>query len=296
MSNLERAYASLRGLALGDAFGERFFGDRGHAWNCIRLRYLPVAPWEWTDDTAMALSVYRVLRDHGQIHQEELALSFAAEHRLEPGRGYGRGAHDVLSAISACRGWRQAAADLFGGEGSCGNGAAMRVAPVGAFFYQDLEKVVQQARLSAEITHAHPDGIAGAIAVALAAALVLRGLSGRELLDEVRKRTPAGATRHGLEKALNLPAETPLSEVVKTLGNGSEVLSSDTVPYSLWCAGHYGGDFQEALWKTVEGLGDRDTTCAIVGGILGAARPLPEDWWACCEPIPFNADSAVGHP
>ncbi len=292
MTKLQNAYASLRGLALGDAFGERFFGERGHAWNRIRMRYLPEAPWIWTDDTAMALSVYRVLRDHGHINQEDLALFFAAEHRLEPGRGYGRGAHEVLSAISACRGWRQAAAQLFGGEGSCGNGAAMRVAPIGAYFYEDLQQVVRQARLSAEITHAHPDGIAGAVAVALAAALVLRGRSQQNLLEEVLKETPEGATRQGLEKALLLPADTSLSEVVDTLGNGANVLSSDTVPYTLWCAAHYGQDFQEALWKTVEGLGDRDTTCAIVGGILGAARPLPEDWWACCEPIPFRAHSA----
>lgn len=295
MTHLENAYASLRGLALGDAFGERFFGDRGHAWNRIRMRYLPEAPWEWTDDTAMALSIYRVLRDHGQIHQEELALFFAAEHRLEPGRGYGRGAHEVLSAISNCRPWRQAAADLFGGEGSCGNGAAMRVSPVGAYFFEDLEQVSVQARLSAEVTHAHPDGISGAVAVALATALFMRGLSGEILLEEVHKRIPEGATRQGLHKALGLPAGTDLSDVVKILGNGGDVLASDTVPYTLWCAAHYGDDFQEAMWRTVEGLGDRDTTCAIVGGILGAARPLPEDWWANCEPIPFNRDSAAGH-
>lgn len=288
MTPLQRAYASLRGLTLGDAFGERYFGQPGDAWHRIKMRYVSEAPWNWTDDTAMALSIYRSLRDYGRIDQEELALFFAAEHRIEPARGYGRGAHEVLTAISAGRGWRQPAAELFG-EGSCGNGAAMRVAPIGAYFADDLEKVVSEARLSAEVTHAHPDGIAGAVAVALAAAFVLRDLSGQALLSEVFHRIPEGHTHQGIQKALALAADTPLDTVVKTLGSGQEVLASDTVPYVLWCTAHYGGDLREALWRTVEGLGDRDTTCAMVGGILGTARPFPEDWWACCEPIPFSA-------
>ena len=62
---------------------------------------------------------------------------------------------------------------LFGGEGSFGNGAAMRVAPLGAYFADELDAVVEQASFSAEVTHSHPEGIAGAIAVAVAAALCL---------------------------------------------------------------------------------------------------------------------------
>ena len=295
MTPLQRAYASLRGLTLGDAFGERYFGPPGDAWHRIKMRYLSEAPWNWTDDTAMALSIYRSLRDNGRIDQEELALFFAAEHHNEPARGYGRGAHEVLNAISAGRGWRQPAADLFG-EGSRGNGAAMRVAPIGAYFADDIERVISESRLSAEVTHAHPDGIAGALAVALAAAFVLRDLSGAALLSEVFSRVPEGPTRQGIQCALELSADTPLDTVVKTLGSGKEVLASDTVPYVLWCTAHHGGDLREALWKTVEGLGDRDTTCAMVGGILGAARPFPEDWWAYCEPIPFEAPTPQALP
>jgi ADP-ribosylglycohydrolase len=46
----------------------------------------------------------------------------------------------------------------------------MRSAPIGAYFAEDIERVIAEAKASAEVTHAHPDGQTGAIAVALAAA------------------------------------------------------------------------------------------------------------------------------
>lgn len=57
--------------------------------------------------------------------------------------------------------------------GSMGNGAAMRVAPIGAYFADDLDKVLSHARASAEVTHGHREGIAGAMATAVASALLL---------------------------------------------------------------------------------------------------------------------------
>lgn len=62
--------------------------------------------------------------------------------------------------------WKDLSQQLFKGTGSFGNGAAMRITPVGAYFADDLEAVVKQAHLSAQITHSHPEGAAGAIAVA----------------------------------------------------------------------------------------------------------------------------------
>ena len=65
--------------------------------------------------------------------------------------------------------WRDAARRPFRGAGSMGNGAAMRVAPLGAWFADDVARAVDEARRSAEVTHMHPEGIAGAVAVAVAA-------------------------------------------------------------------------------------------------------------------------------
>lgn len=63
----------------------------------------------------------------------------------------------------------------------------------------------------------------------------------------------------------------------------------DTVPFALWCASHYLGNYEKALWATVSGVGDRDTTCAIVGGIVvmyaGVDR-IPLEWIEHREQIP----------
>jgi len=293
-SALGRARLALEGLSIGDAFGQRFFVAPSVVESFVESRALPAEPWYWTDDTAMALSVFETLRDHARIDPDVLATRFAARYRHDPARGYGGTAHSILMAISLGEPWQDAAREAFDGQGSMGNGAAMRVAPVGGYFADDLEAVVHHARASAEPTHAHPDGQAGAIAVAVAAALASqmgrgrRALSGEGLLAEVVARTPRGATRDGLEKAASLPLSYDPRTAVAALGNGSLVISSDTVPFSLWCAARHLGDFEQALWTTVSGLGDRDTTCAIASGIVALAvggANIPRSFADAREPL-----------
>jgi ADP-ribosylglycohydrolase len=167
-SPLDRALLSLEGLALGDAFGERFF--RPDALACIRSRWVPDGEWRWTDDTAMAASIVETLHAHGSIDQDDLARRFAKRYRRDPGRGYSAATQNGLGEISAGRDWRSVAAGQFGGRGSFGNGAAMRAPVLGAWFAEDLERVAGEALRSAEVTHTHPEGIAGAVAVAAALA------------------------------------------------------------------------------------------------------------------------------
>ena len=59
-----------------------------------------------------------------------------------------------------------------------------------------------------------------------------------------------------------------------------EMSSQDTVPFCMWCVAGNLDHYKNAIWKTVEGLGDRDTTCAIVGGIVASAASadIPQDW------------------
>src|SRR5947207_14465443 len=83
----ERARHSLEGLSIGDAFGGYFFGRVGDESRRITQRMLPVAPWNYSDDTMMALSIVSILRHHGEVNQDDLALSFAE--RYEQSRGYG---------------------------------------------------------------------------------------------------------------------------------------------------------------------------------------------------------------
>lgn len=293
-SPLGRARLALEGLSIGDAFGERFFGEPDVVAGRIEVRALPVSPWRWTDDTAMALSVYESLREDGGIDRTPLARRFAARYRDDPRRGYGGAAHGILTSIAQGVPWEEAARAVFEGQGSMGNGAAMRSAPVGGYFADDLQAVVRHARASAEPTHAHPDAQARAIAVAVAAALAWQvggaasDTAGEVLLRAVIARTPAGATRDGLERAASLPFGCAPTQAAAVLGSGGRVISSDTVPFALWCAARHLDDFEEALWATVSGLGDRDTTCAIVGGTVALAvgrDRLPRSFVEAREPL-----------
>lgn len=286
---MQRAKVALEALSLGDAFGERFFGEPARVKVEIAARRVPPPVWGWTDDTAMALSVVEVLESHQGIDADDLAGRFARRYRHDPTRGYGRGAHDILSQIYAGTSWRDAAGSVFGG-GSMGNGAAMRVAPVGAYFAGDLNAVITHAAASAKPTHLHPDGQAGAIAVAVAAALACdNSVDAAQLVSTVIDATPDGATRDGIRIAQRLGPDCDIALAASTLGNGSNVIASDTVPFCIWSAARHLEHFEEAMWTTVSALGDRDTTCAIVAGIIAnrvGEKGLPNEWMKCREVLP----------
>ena len=291
-ARMERALVALDGTSLGDAFGERFFVSPDVVEQLIESRALPRAPWRYTDDTEMAIAVVDVLDAHGGADRDALALTFARRYAREPYRGYGGGAHGILRAIGDGVPWRVASGSAFDGMGSYGNGGAMRAAPIGAYFADDLDALGEHARASAEVTHAHPDGQAGAIAVALAAAYAHRWRADRaslgraSLLDFVMDRTPSSATREMMERASRIDLGDEVEVAMWALGTGAKVSSADTVPFALWCAARHLGDFEEAMWTTVSGLGDRDTTCAIAGGVVALSvdrAALPAEWLAARE-------------
>ncbi len=290
---IQRALLSLRGLSVGDAFGETFFIPSPEVL-MQRLSELdpPPPPWGWTDDTQMALSIVDGLATNGRIDPDHLASAFTE--RFDSARGYGGGATRLFDALRSGGDWRELTPAMFGGKGSFGNGAAMRVAPVGAYFADDLPAAVKNAALSAAPTHSHPEGEAGAVAVAVAAALAWRvgegeAISPEQFLAAVIEQTPAGETRRGIEMAAGLPDDTHPVDGAQKLGSGNLVSSQDTVPFALWCAAGELHNYPAALWFTAMGLGDVDTTCAIVGGIVALSareRGVPPDWLAAREPLP----------
>lgn len=308
---MERARLALDGLSLGDAFGASIFIP-GQPDSLHRPRPLPRPPWCYTDDTVMALGIVEVLHRHGRIDQEELVRVFARRYWADVNRGYGPNVHEIFRAIRRGVPWRMAATAPVGarraqgllarlgfwlglraattpdqGQGSLGNGGAMRVAPVGGYFADDVAAVVAEARASAEVTHAHPDGVAGAVAVAVAAAWAWRCHTGLEkhtterLLDHVLERTPEGPTHARLVRARRLPPDACADQAARELGNGCPITSAETVPFTLWCAARHLDNFEEALWTAASVGGDIDTNCAIVGGVvaLGSGREsIPAEW------------------
>lgn len=289
---LSQAFNSLQGLSVGDAFGEKFFLHPDVAENIIASRAIPATPWYYTDDTQMSLSIYWVLREYGEIKQDELAKSFAR--RYDEERGYGAGMQRLLLNIRDGGRWQDLSPNLFSGQGSYGNGGAMRVAPVGAFFAEDLDLVVEQARFTAEVTHFHNEAIAGAIAIAVAAAFACRLksnklLSKTEFLDLILPYIPESEVAARVSRARDLRDEISISSAAAILGNGTKISAQDTVPFALWCAAQNLDNYEEALWFTVSGLGDRDTTCAIVGSIVAlyaGVESIPDVWLSAREDLP----------
>jgi ADP-ribosylglycohydrolase len=285
---LERALAGLRGLSVGDALGSQFFVPANYP--LLKRRELPSGPWQWTDDTEMACSVVAVLATHHRIDQDALAQSFARHHDFD--RGYGPAVNRLLRLVREGGDWRELAAALFKGQGSWGNGAAMRIAPLGAWYADDPEQATHQAEISAYPTHQHREAVVGAMAVAAAAALAAAedgSPSPEALLDGVIALVPArSAVGAGLRRARDMLDYGDAATVAAVLGRGRRTTAHDTVPFALWSAARSLQDFEGAFWTTAQVGGDVDTTCAIVGGVLASAKAgtPPAAWVRRTEALP----------
>ncbi|MDG6109805.1 ADP-ribosylglycohydrolase family protein [Dactylosporangium aurantiacum] len=291
MTSFDLCCESLDGLSVGDAVGAQFFVP-GTTVTHITEATEPPGAWPWTDDTEMACSIVDELAGHGRIDRDRLAAAFVR--RYEPYRGYGGGAVVILHQIRDGVPWREAARSAFDGLGSMGNGAAMRVAPLGAFHAGDSRSAALDAMRTAEVTHAHSEGILGAVAVAVAAAeaawsrLVEAPLEPVELFDAVLAYQVDSQVKTGLRRARDLLGAS-VAEAAYTLGNGSQVLAQDTVPFALWVAATHLSDYRSAILACVEAGGDVDTTAAIVGGVVAAAAgraAIPDAWLTHREPLP----------
>ncbi|MEU1127670.1 ADP-ribosylglycohydrolase family protein [Streptomyces sp. NPDC005899] len=291
----ERALASLRGLSVGDALGSQFFVPANYP--LLKDRALPPGPWQWTDDTEMACSVLAVLAEHGRVDQDALAGSFARHHDVD--RGYGPAVNRLLRLVREGGDWRELASELFQGQGSWGNGSAMRIAPLGAWYADDPEQATHQAEISSYTTHQHREAVVGAMAVAAAAALVAAPggpPTPEALLDGVVALVPRSAVGAGLRRARDMLDYQDAGTVAAVLGNGRRTSAHDTVPFALWSAARSLGDFEEAFWVTAQAGGDVDTTCAIVGGVVaaGVAGAPPAAWLARTEEPPSWLPGAAG--
>ncbi|MFE4975609.1 ADP-ribosylglycohydrolase family protein [Kitasatospora sp. NPDC056651] len=284
------ALDSLLGLCVGDALGAQFFVPetaRAH----LAARTEPPGPWPWTDDTEMACSVYAAQRERGTVDTFDLTYAFALRHDFD--RGYGPAANRLLRLIREGGDAKALAAGLFDGQGSYGNGAAMRVAPLGAAYAEDPAAVVRPAADTALITHTHPQAVDGAIAVAVAAAYAARSrtrpMTPDRFLESVAGLTPNGAVKDGLLEARGLLGQPDLRVAARLLGNGSRTSAADTVPYALWCAARHQADYRAAVREAIAAGGDMDTVAAITGGVVAAhtgTAGIPRAWLDACEPLP----------
>ncbi|MFQ5935915.1 MAG: ADP-ribosylglycohydrolase family protein [Acidiferrobacterales bacterium] len=262
----------MLGGAVGDALGELAF-------RYPRQADFDVAVEEretliYTDDTAMALALAGVLIDTGSVDSEQLGDAFRTEFEREPWRGYGPGPPAIFAAVAhGMMPYERAAQTLYGGHGSLGNGAAMRIAPLGLFFF-DCKRLYEKAERSARVTHTHRVGVDGAAVQAQAVALATTHEPGRDF-DPAKfiealvgfARTPE--IRHKLEQVAALLVENVApAQAAQRLGLSIAV--HESMPFSLYSFLRHPGSFQDCLYCAIFNGGDRDTMGAMAGAISGA--------------------------
>ena len=149
------------------------------------------------------------------------------------------------------------------------------VAPLGAYHAGYLRQAALVGELTASVTHAHPEGIAGAVAVAVAAAVAATTrLDGYpppavEFLTTVAGFVAGAVVGVGLRRATALLGAS-VEEAAYELGNGSQATAEDSVPFAVWAAAGNLTDLPAAVRACIQAGGDVDTTAAMAGGISAA--------------------------
>jgi ADP-ribosylglycohydrolase len=293
-NRIELAKKSLLGVSIGDAFGESFFGEANMVIECIETKQIPETKWEFTDDTIMTLAIFEELENNGEILQDNLIEKFCKNHDIDPNRGYGATLRRLLREIQNGESWQEVSGKAFDGQGSMGNGASMRLSPIGAYHFDNIPLVKELAIKSAETTHSNKEAVVGAVAIAVAASLTTRikheslEISSVEFIDSILVELPDSDTKSKISKSKSLSVDFHIESLKSILGNGTNMTAQDTVPFVIWCCSNNLTDFESGLWKAVSILGDRDTICAMVGGILimsSDERKVPTNWTNSVERI-----------
>jgi poly(ADP-ribose) glycohydrolase ARH3 len=271
----------LIGQAVGDALGApceglsaQFVYELGPA--SVLVENPKGKTLYYTDDTQMAIGVAETLTAYGEIREEALCEAFGENY--QPERGYGQGARRILEAMILGADWRELTRTIFPG-GSLGNGAAMRVAPVGMMFCDDLDRVAFEAQRSAVPTHVHPLGIDGARLLALAVALA----AGRpnfvreDFFGELMRRAQTEEFQWQLSVAKELGPDDTL------IGFGNSLEAHRSVVTAIACFAASPDFYPEVISRAIGQGNDTDTLAAMAGaisgarlGILGVPRHLVE--------------------
>ncbi len=238
----------------------------------------------YTDDTAMTIGVASSLLECGGFDGAHMARTLADDYEREPWRGYGAGPPRVFDSLSRGVPWDKAAASLFDGEGSYGNGAAMRVAPVALHAYPNQHRAAEIAQQTALITHTHLEGIDGAVVQAVAITALLRATSDNspeELTRIAMSHVKSSVFRSKLMFIDRHIGERDPDEMADVLGTG--IAAHASVPTALACFLASSASFSDSVKAAISLGGDTDTIAAMTGALAGARNGLtaiPENWQA----------------
>jgi poly(ADP-ribose) glycohydrolase ARH3 len=273
---LSKFTGCLIGTAIGDSLGARREGSSEF------VEVADLAP-RYTDDTAMTIAVAESLIEHKDYHYWHMADRFLKNYEHEPWRRYG---HTISRVFRLMRngqlGFGMLDRNLYL-EGSYGNGAAMRIAPVGLMYHDDPRMLRDIAYNCAAITHSHELGLEGAALQACAVALAVladsENISVYDFLGTLRMFAKPGPYQEKLKTVITLLENgASRDEVVAKLGTGGSSLES--VPTAIYAFLSH-RDFKSAVIYAVSLGGDADTIGAMTGAIAGACygiEGIPSQW------------------
>lgn len=261
----------LLGTAIGDALGVPFETKLPNfellaAWDgesYLGSEHHKLKPGQYSDDTQMSLMVAESLIDNHGFNPTDLAARYVDWIVSKRARGYGK--TTLLAVQNLINGKSYAESGI---PGSYGNGTAMRAAPFGVYFRDDLKTLIEVCKVDSAITHVSEESEAGSLAIALTTAYAMNddteGLLTKlwEILPESKVRTAI----YSLDSLLDNPHITA-EQALRVIGTKADV--RQTVPAALYCFLKF-KVFGNAVEAAIRAGGDTDTTAAIVGGMIGA--------------------------
>lgn len=285
---LDSFLGSALGTFVGDAVGQPVEGwsHRAIYSRFGLLDYMVGGQGYYTDDTQMMIGILETLIEKGEFDPAVCAQRF--QENFDPGRGYGRRIFGVVERIRQGVSWDRVGTDSFG------NGAAMRIAPIGCFYYDDIEAIKQNAIMSARITHKHPEGLAGAVAQATAVGLSVQlRLSGEPIepdsfVDRLAAQINDIDNRFAQYlKRIKSICKGSILEVIEAIASQYtlSLRAIESVPAAI-AAFLLTGSFKDAVVLAVNLGGDTDTIGAMAGAIAGAYYGygrIPETWLSKLE-------------
>lgn len=280
MTTRDRFRGLMLGTAVGDCLGRPVEGHRRVPDSFIDEVLTSPPRLIYTDDTVMTMALARSLLDSGRFDGAHMAMRFARDYHADPHRGYGRNVVEVFERVLRGVPWHEAAGRQFGGEGSYGNGAAMRVAPVALWAHPDVERAAQLAAETARVTHTHNVGVEGAMIQAVAACHALASIPTPDLLFDLDRRIRTKEFRARFDM---LPSCLEADDDERArLHLGHWVAADKSVLTALYCF-LMASDFTDAVVRALRMGGDTDTIGAMTGALAGArfgASSIPEAWLA----------------
>ncbi len=220
------------GAIAGDVIGSIY------EWDNIKTKQFELLDQDcfFTDDSVLTIALADAI-----LNQQDYASVMKSYYRRYPDAGYGGRFHR----------WAQSEASQ--PYNSWGNGAAMRISPVG-FAFDSLDEVLANAEKYTAVTHNHPEGIKGAQATAAAIFLARKGGTKQEIKEYV-------TTTFGYDLSKTLEEIRPTYQFNESC--------QQTVPEAI-TAFLESDDFEDAIRNAISLGGDSDTLACITGGIAEA--------------------------